>query len=148
MTRDDYEARRRRLDEELRVAIELVEQGHRARVQALDLAWHAAASGAPLPPSAPPASPPVVETPKRRRQPNELYGEVLNLLPQLPETFSKEDLAPLFTDPPDRASLFRVLQEMTWNDVLKVERRGRGRDATTYRKASRLQSSALETPPL
>jgi len=144
MTREEYETRRRRLDEELRVAIELVEQGHRTRVQALDLAWHAAASGTPAPPvgaSAPLAASEPASKPKRRRRPGELYGEVLSLLPQLPETFSKEDLTPLFTDPPDRASLFRVLQEMTWNHVLELARRGRGRDATTYRKALRPQGS-------
>jgi hypothetical protein len=144
MTREEYEARRRRLDEELRVAIELVEQGHRARVQSLDLAWHASASGAPAPLSVapfPPAAPDSAAKPKRRRGSGELYGEVLSLLPQLPETFSKEDLAPLFTDPPDRASLFRVLQEMVWNGVLELARRGRGRDATTYRRAPRPQSS-------
>ncbi|HYN20052.1 MAG TPA: hypothetical protein VE078_03755 [Thermoanaerobaculia bacterium] len=144
MTREEYEARRRRLDEELRVAIELVEQGHRARVQSLDLAWHASASGAPTPPVEGPAPPAVPELPgkaKRRRRSGELYGEIIGLLPQLPETFSKEELAPLFTDPPDRASLFRVLQEMTWNGVLELARRGRGRDATTYRRAPRPQSS-------
>jgi hypothetical protein len=113
-------------------------------VQSLDLAWHAAASGALVPLSVapfPPAAPDPATEAKRRRRPGELYGEVLSLLPQLPETFSKEELAPLFTDPPDRASLFRVLQEMVWNGVLELVRRGRGRDATTYRRVPRPQSS-------
>ena len=135
MTRDEYEARRRRLGEELRAAIELAEEGYRARVRALDLAWQESAPGAPLPGPEPSAKP------RRQRRPGELYAEVLGLLPRLPELFTKEDLAPLFTDPPNRASLFRALQELVWNGVLHQEQRGQGRFATTYRQKPRTQRS-------
>jgi hypothetical protein len=135
MTRDEYESRRRRLGEELRAAIELAEEGHRARVQALDLAWQAAVPGVP----APAASPQPAAKPKRRRRPGELYAEILGFLPQLAQVFSKEDLAPLLPDPPDRASLFRALRELVWNGVLEQEQRGRGTYATTYRQTQRPQ---------
>jgi hypothetical protein len=135
MTRDEYEARRRQLGEELRAAIELAEEGYRARVRALDLAWQGLAPGVPAHAPEPSARP------RRLRRPGELYREILDVLPRLPEVFTKEDLAPLLADPPNRASLFRALQEMVWNGVLQQERRGQGRHATAYRKQPRTQSS-------
>ena len=135
MTRDEYEARRRRFGEELRAAIELAEEGYRARVRALDLAWQDSAPGVSLPAPEPSARP------RRMRRPGALYMEILGLLPQLPEVFTKEDLTPLLADPPNRASLFRALRELVWNGVLHQERRGQGRHATTYRQKPRTQSS-------
>jgi hypothetical protein len=135
MTRDEYEAHRRRLADELRAAVELAEEGHRARMRALDLAWQAAAPGVPLPAGSPK---PVA---KRHRRPGELTAEIRGLLPLLPEVFSKEDLLPLFTEPPERASLFRALQELIWDGSLRQEQRGRGRNATTYRQTPRTQST-------
>lgn len=135
MTREEYEARRRRLGEELRAAIELAEEGYRARMRALDLAWQGSAPDASLPAEEPAAQG------RRPRRAGELYAEVLGLLPRLPERFTKDDLAPLFTDPPNRASLFRVLKELTWDGVLHQERRGQGRYATTYRQQPRTQGS-------
>ena len=131
MTREEYEAHRRRLGEELRAAIGLAEEGYRARLRALDLAWEESAPGVPAPP----------EASRRRRRRRELYQEVLELLPRLPDVFSKEDLAPLFDDPPDRASLFRVLQELTFDGVLRQEQRGQGRYASRYRKGTLPQGS-------
>ena len=57
MTRSEYEARRRRLDEELRAVLEAVQAGHQARVQLLDLMWGMASTGTPEPEATPPAAP-------------------------------------------------------------------------------------------
>lgn len=135
MTRDEYEAHRRRLADELRAAIELAEEGYRARVRALDLAWQAAAPGVPLPADSPE---PIA---KRRRLPGELTAEIRGLLPRLPQVFSKEDLLPLFAEPPQRASLFRALQELIWDGSLRQEQRGHGRIPTTYRQRPRTQGT-------
>lgn len=54
MTRDEYEAHRQRLGEELRAAIELAEEGYRARLRALDLAWQGSAPDPAPPAPAPP----------------------------------------------------------------------------------------------
>ena len=68
MTREEYEERRRRLDEELRAGRELLEASHRAQVRALDLHW-AAEQGSAVP-DLPPAE-------KRPRRPApELYEAV------------------------------------------------------------------------
>jgi hypothetical protein len=39
MTRDEYERRKGRLEEQLRAGIELMESAYRAQVRALDLVW-------------------------------------------------------------------------------------------------------------
>jgi hypothetical protein len=132
MTRDEYEARRRRLDEELRAAIEMLKAGHQAQVQALDLLWRISTGGAAAPdpfpvlPSAAPKS--------RRRGPGELLQEVIAILPQLPEPFTKDDVSRALPDPPDRSSLFRVLQELEMTGRLRVESYGSGRLPTVYRR--------------
>src|SRR5215203_577393 len=39
MTRDEYERRKQRIEEQLRAGIELMESAHRAQMRALDLVW-------------------------------------------------------------------------------------------------------------
>lgn len=58
MTRQEYEERRRRLDEELSAGRELLEASHRAQVRALDLHW-AAEQGS--------AAPEIAPAPEKRR---------------------------------------------------------------------------------
>ncbi|MES1240374.1 MAG: hypothetical protein ABUT39_02025 [Acidobacteriota bacterium] len=131
MTRDEYEARRRRLDEELRAALELLKAGHQAQLQALDLLWKTSTDGGATPPG--PAALPAPERSRpRRRGPGELLQEVLAVLPGLPEVFTKDDVGKVLSDPPDRASLFRVLRELEESGRLRVERYGSGRVPTVY----------------
>jgi hypothetical protein len=47
MTRDDYEQYRRRLDEELRAGMELMQAAHAAQVRALDLVWMSSGNAGP-----------------------------------------------------------------------------------------------------
>lgn len=139
MTREEYEARRRRLDEELRAAVELLKAGHQAQVQALDLLWRISTDGAAAPdpsPALPPAAPR-----SRRRGPGELLHEVTAILPQLPESFTKDDVSRVLSDPPDRSSLFRVLRELEVAGRVRVERYGGGRIPTVYRRESSQMSA-------
>ena len=131
MTRSEYEARRRRLDEEMCVAIALVKAGHQAQVQALDVFWRTSGEGA-LEPEAPP--PPEPQAGPRRRGAGELRGEVEEILLQLPETFTKTDVEKRLKEPADRASLYRVLQELQKDGWIKAEDFGRGRNPAVYRQ--------------
>lgn len=131
MTRSEYEARRRRLDEEMRAAIELVRSGHQAQVQALELLWRMSAEGAPEPAPPPPPEP---EAHPRRRGAGALRAEVEEVLLQLPETFTKNDVEKLLKEPADRASLYRVLQELQKDGWIKAEDFGRGRNPARYRQ--------------
>ena len=131
MTRSEYEARRRRLDEEMRVAIELVKAGHQAQVQALDVFWRTSAEGAAEPEAPPPPEP---AAGPRRRGAGELRAEVEEILLQRPETFTKNDVERRLKEPADRASLYRVFQELQKDGWLKAEDFGRGRNPAVYRQ--------------
>jgi hypothetical protein len=131
MTRSEYEARRRQLDQEMRTAIELVRAGHQAQVQALELVWRRSEEGASEP-EAPP--PPESEPSPRRRRAGELRKEVEEILLELPETFTKNDVEKLLSEPADRASLYRVFRELQADRWIKQEDHGRGRNAAVYRQ--------------
>jgi len=135
MTRSEYEARRRRLDEELRAVMESVQAGHQARIQLLDLMWSMSSSGMPGPeiPSAA-AKPPEPELPPRRRGAGELLDRVLEILPGLPEIFTKVDIEKALGERIERSSLFRILRELERDGRLRTEALGRGRYPTTYRQ--------------
>lgn len=143
MTRSEYEALRRRLDEELRAVLDAVQAGHQARVRLLDLMWSMSGTGAgsPEPAAAPPlpASPP--EPRPRRRGPGQLLDAILEVLPGLPELFSKDDIERAVGERIDRASLFRILRELERDGWLRTETPGRGRHPTVYRKRGTAESA-------
>lgn len=128
MTRKEYEERRRRLDEELRAARELVDASHRAQVRALDLLWTTETGKSALPPPAP------VPDKKERRPAMELHEAVFGVLDQLPEVFTKDDVCRVLGETPDRRALFRVLQNLIFDGWLKVEDRGTARIPSSYRR--------------
>ncbi len=136
MTRSEYEARRRRLDEELRAVMESVQAGHQARIQLLDLMWSMSSSGMPGPETPPPAAaePPEPELPPRRRGAGELLDGILEVLPRLPELFTKDDIEKALGERINRSSLFRVLRELERDGWLRTEAPGSGRSPTTYRR--------------
>jgi hypothetical protein len=136
MTRSEYEARRRRLDEELRAVLEAVQAGHQARVQLLDLMWGMSNTGAPEPeaPSPAAAKPPEPESRPRRREPGELLDGIMEILPGLPELFTKDDIEKALGERIDRASLLRILRELERGGWLRTETPGRGRYPTAYRR--------------
>jgi hypothetical protein len=138
MTRDEYEERRKRMDKELRAAIELLQAAHAAQVRALDLVWmssgdHAPAVapplGEPMAPGAPPASA------KMKRQPiGQLYEDVCTALERCPERFDRGDVCRLLGYEPNRGSLYRVLQELIAEKLFALEVRGEGTIPSKYRK--------------
>jgi hypothetical protein len=148
MTREEYEQRKRRLEEQFRAGIELLEIGYREQMRALELVWRARSQEgrAPVSPAAPePASPPAVreeapprpapaDPPKRRRGAGELREEVLEALDSLPEVFDRNQVCAVLGYQPDRSSLFRILRQLTFEDVLRLEKFGGGRVTTKYRK--------------
>lgn len=131
MTQSEYEERLRRLEEKRRAGIELVEAGYRAEVAALEQLW-AQETGAAMP-----APPPRRRKGARRRPRRTLSEEVLAVLDQLPEVFTKDDVTRKLGDAPDRSSLFRILDGLVHEGRLKVDSHGSGRYPTTYRRVSR-----------
>ena|SRR5688572_17794755 len=137
MTREEYEDRRRRLDAELRTGIELLEQGHRAQVRALDLVWSTQDPSTPAPQlqatMPPPAASAPTPAPRPRRRPLELANAVRGALDKLPPVFTKDDISRTL-ESADRRGLFRVLLDLMQEGYLTIEERGQGRTPTYYRK--------------
>lgn len=148
MTREEYEERRRRLDAELRAGIELLEQGHRAQVRALDLVWstqgdHPLSAPAPqraVPPSQP-AAPPAPPPKRRRRDPGEISNAVAAILDELPLVFTKDDIGRALGETPDRRTLHRVLRDLQQNGTVALESFGQGQTPASYRRLPRSGSS-------
>ena len=136
MTRNEYEARKRRLEDELRSGMELLQAAFQTQFRALEMVWMGA-SGEPvsMPQAAPaPAAPPPEERPARRSV-GEIYTDLVTALPSLPETFDRRDICRAIGYEPDRVALYRLLGELVQDGTLRVQVRGQGRKATKYRRA-------------
>src|SRR5258706_8355184 len=99
MTRDEYEKRKQRLEEELRAGVELLETAPQYQLRALQLVWVAAGGeGAEIPPAPAakeslPVAPALLAslpTPPKpaRRGPWELHTDVVDALEKVPEIFN------------------------------------------------------------
>ncbi len=129
----EYQRRRRQLDEELRAGIEMLQEGHRAKVEALDSLWLKAGEEAPAAPPEPLAStPPHPE----RREAGDLRDDVLAALAAVGDEFEKRDLCRALGYTPNRTSLYRVLWDLQGEGRIEPLRLGRGRRSTRYRQAS------------
>lgn len=134
MTRQEYEERRRRLDEELRAAQELLEASHRAQVRALDRLWTALTEGSAVPSTAPPAEK------RERRPPLSLHDAIFRVLDRLPEVFTKDDVCEALGESPDRRALHRVLHNLILDGWLEIQDRGRARIPASYRRLASPES--------
>jgi hypothetical protein len=149
MTREEYEDRKHRLDEQLRAGVELLEAAHRQQVRALDLVWMTTVdeplsfSRLPAEASARPEAPPAAATvPARpapppkppRRAAWQLQEEVEAALAHVPEVFDRNDLCRALGYEPDRGSLYRTLWDLIRDGDLALEERGGGRTPSRYRK--------------
>jgi len=153
MTRDEYEQRKRRLEEELRTGHELLETAHQHQLRALQLVWVAAGGGGveilPVPavavspaaskplPAVPALHAPLPTPPKpARRGPWELHNDVVAALENIPEIFTRNEICQAIGYEPDRGSLYRVLQELIADGGVAVEQTGSGKWPTRYRKTA------------
>ncbi len=154
--RDEYEERRRRIDEEHEATIALIEAGRLAQIRALDLVWLAStvgglphlpqveALGSPAllleagataergvpPPAAvpdPSASPP-------RRKAWDVIGQIEQVFEELPEVFDHHDLNRALGYDLDRSIARRNLKLLIDDGVLAPEDRENGRPRLRYRK--------------
>jgi hypothetical protein len=141
MTHKDYEEQKRRLAEQHRALLEMVETAHQLQLRALDIVWRMmsgeAAADSLLPPAAPPqpAAPPT--PPARRRQRAwELHNDIVEALPQLPDPFVHSDVCRAIGYAPDRGSVYRTLQDLRQQGYISVLSGGTGNQPTRYRKTS------------
>jgi len=145
MTRDEYERRKQRIEEQLRAGIELMESAHRAQMRALDLVWMVQAEEDAESPAPPPAREPLSPPDKpRRRSAPEVDADVRAAFASLPKTFTRSDVCEALGYEPDRGALYRVLRDLTRSGALHVESPGAGQRATAYRKTGADPSSESE----
>jgi hypothetical protein len=130
MTREQYEARKLRLDEERQAAMEMVWMSFSGEPVATS-------SPAPAPPPPPPAPVPVSAAPQKppRPKPDQIYADVTAALPRLPERFDRNDICKAIGYEPDRVALYRILNELVREGQLQVLARGLGKKGTKYRRA-------------
>jgi len=137
MTREDYEEQKRRLAEQHRALLEMVEAAHQTQLRALEIVWRMMSGegsaeallprpAAAVPPPAPPA--------KRRQKAGELYNDVVAALPRLSEPFTQSDVCAVIGYTPDRGSLYRTLQDLRLEGSLDVQSSGSGSQPTRYRR--------------
>jgi hypothetical protein len=143
MTHEDYEDQKRRLAEQHRSLMTMLESAHQTQLQALDMVWRmfsgqgsAAPSLAVAPAPAAAAPQPAAAAPpaRRRRQAHELYGEVLMALYRVPEIFTVSDVCARLGYSSDRSSLYRALQDLKKLGHIAVQSPGAGTQPTHYRR--------------
>jgi hypothetical protein len=144
MTHNEYEQAKRRLEESRRAGVELVESSYRAQMAALEMVWklmggaptdapQAAETPAPAAPAATvPTPPPPAE--RKRRAGGEVKEELRRIYPRLPETFGRADIHTLLGYEPERAGLYRALQDLSTTGALTLVRVSLGRTPALYRK--------------
>jgi len=136
---DEYQERRRVLEEQLQADLELIRSAHRTKLQALEQLWlssaerAAAASTLPLEPQEQTETQTPVETQPTRRTGSAEY-DVEDILPLLPDLFDKSDVIRALGWEPHRATLQRALDRLRIGQQIAVEVRGEGRRRTRYRK--------------
>jgi hypothetical protein len=132
MRRSEYEQRRHALEEIYQADLGLIRSAHEARLRSLEALWSAdpqedgTESPAPAPETHPEPTPRIVRPP--------LAQALDDALPGLPEIFDKNDVIRALGWTPDRAALFRALDDLIRQRRIAVERFGAGRVTTVYRK--------------
>jgi hypothetical protein len=146
MDTDPIAALRARLEEQLRVDIELLQEAHRIKLRAFETVWRtqadlaaapAPASGAaPLPSPAPPA-----ETKKRNGRWSLLFA-IEEKIGEIPEVFDRNDVVRVLGFSPKRATLFRALDELRADGRIAEESPSEGRQPARFRKLAGPQAQS------
>ena len=123
------------MEEQLRTGIELLRAAHRRQVEALEVLWNGKGEK-------PVAARSVAPTPVPRQKTGELYSDVVGALAKVPDVFTRDDLLACLGYQPNRASLYRILQDLIADGVLATASPGGGRTPSSYRK-----TKAAASPP-
>jgi hypothetical protein len=139
MTREEYEKRRRALEEQLRADIALMNAAHETRIRSLERLWQSTAedrlaSDRPVTSAAPvqPAKP--APAPKQLRPRGSVLNDLDAALPGLPQNFDKHDVIRALGYEPAHTTLFRALQQLRSEGTLRIEDHSSGGVTTRYRK--------------
>ena len=134
MNSEEYERRKRLLDERLRADLELIRAGHEARLRALDALRDGSRGETPATLETQTAetqtgAAPVVPAVRRGS-----VHDVLNVFSQLPEVFDKADVVRVLGYVPHRATLNRAWDQLIQKGKIVMAHHSQGRRPTVYRK--------------
>jgi hypothetical protein len=140
MTREVFERRKQKLEEELQSGIELLQAAHRVQMRALEMVWMLAAEEAgevsrPVPAPREPREPERASTRDQSKGLAEVEEDLRAVREQLPDVFDRSDVVQALGYEPDRRMLYKLLQGMLRAGELVLEVRGLGRTPSRYRKA-------------
>lgn len=134
MTEDEYQRRKRRLEEQLREGFELLQAAFR---EALELVWMATGEKEAVPPrtASEPSSSPQPAPPARPRQKRgQLWKDIDAALDRLPEVFDRDDLVKALGYEPDRSALHRVMTGLRRQEILILKARSVGKFPAQWQK--------------
>lgn len=164
MDYQEYERRRRAIQEQLHADLELIRAGYRAKLQALDVLWlgsppehqdgpseESARKETPIETLASaqtetlasaetqsadpvPGEAPVPPEPLRGARRGDVLMDILGTLPLLPEVFDKTDVVRLLGYEPNRPTLHRAWSRLMQERKIEMELASDGRRPTRFRK--------------
>jgi hypothetical protein len=157
MTQDEFEKLRARLEEQLRLDVEMLYEAHRVKLRAFETIRQARAEleGSERPPVAtvstvsnleprPPeladeeAQPaPVAPAVKTRGEAWSVFDEIVYVLGKLPDEFDKYDVVRAIGQTPSKATLARALEALCKENILAISTPGFGRYPARFRKLPR-----------
>ena len=163
MPPSEYEQRRRALEQQYQAALAMLRQGYQAKLEELEMIRlisgepATAPTAAPAPSPVPSQTPPTAEAGRReedtpaplsqagRQERGQVYYDLEEILPGLPEVFDRTDVIRALGYTPTRATLNRAFEWLLDQRLLVVEHFGKGPYPTSYRKKS--PASPEEAPP-
>ncbi|HXU30471.1 MAG TPA: hypothetical protein VN851_07845 [Thermoanaerobaculia bacterium] len=134
MTREEYDERKRLIEQQHRTTIELIEAGRLAQLRALDQVWQAETDGGVTKTERGSGKPEPAPEPAKRRRVYELLEKIEAVLPSLPEVFDYNDLCRALGAELDRGAVRRNLQLLVEEEILGKEGTTNGRFRLLYRK--------------
>ena len=138
MRDNEYERRRRDLEEQLQADLALIRAGHQAKLRTLETLRLADPEEAPpdaanvtLASAEAPSDSPV---PSRERHRGDALADILEVFPNLPEIFDKSDAIRLIGYEPSRPALHRVWSRLQQDKKIVIETYSDGRRPQRFRK--------------
>jgi len=132
MTDPEYEQLKKHLEEQRRIGMELVERAYAAQMRSLEMIRTLQGGSGPV--ALPTAVPPPAPERPRRRMATEVWNDVCEIFPDLPERFTRRDVCKALGYEPDRGALYKTLEGLAAQGDFTIETKGKGQKGTVYRK--------------
>ncbi|HEY4594282.1 MAG TPA: hypothetical protein VIJ61_17820 [Thermoanaerobaculia bacterium] len=134
MNSEEYERRKRLLDEQLRADLELIRAGHEARLRALDALRDGSGGETLASAETQTAETQTGAAPAGSAAWHSSVHDILNVFPQLPEVFDKADVVRILGYVPHRATLNRAWSHLRQAGKIAMAQHSDGPRPTVYRK--------------